>query len=117
MEKTAYWPDELNNSMNHGIAVEFRAEIALGLIRHFGAIAAKFEGEDSAGRNKMILLSPSDLVERCFSISEIFIAEAERRGYVRTPSVTDEQRAAMKARIDDITFKTRFSSTVEKASD
>lgn len=52
------------------------------LIIRFGLIAGAPAGEDSAGRQASGLMSPADIVNRAFDISEAYFAELEDRGMV-----------------------------------
>lgn len=78
-----YWSDPLRPKDCPAFLLEARAEIALKLLDHFGVVAGTNEGEDSAGRSKLILQTPEEVVKRCFNIAELFIAEAETRNAIR----------------------------------
>jgi len=63
-----------------GVIFELRADIAMRLIERFGSVAGKTDGEDTAGRARLTLQEPEELVKRCYAIADLFVAEAERRG-------------------------------------
>jgi hypothetical protein len=57
------------------------AEIAQELVTRWGIIAARPDGEDSAGRAKLALLAPAEIVQRACDTAELLIAEFEKRGW------------------------------------
>jgi hypothetical protein len=57
------------------------AEIAQEFVTRWGMIAAKPDGEDSAGRAKLALLAPVEIVQRACDTAELLIAEFEKRGW------------------------------------
>lgn len=61
---------------------EYEAQAAFQLIERFGSVAAVPDGEDSSGRQRLRLQTPEELVERCFTIARLFMAEARRRNLV-----------------------------------
>lgn len=110
MDKKQYWPNELMCSFPGGMVLECRAEIALHLIQHFGSIAGKIEGEDSSGRAKLLLQEPQELVDRCFLIAELFVQQAEEKGLLKTPSITDEDKAIHSGKIERIKMNESYKS-------
>lgn len=56
--------------------------IAERLITHFGAIACESDGEDTSGRQKLRLMTPNELVARCFDIADVFCTAARQRGWL-----------------------------------
>lgn len=91
-----YWPIE-HRKTKYGLAtlgfceLEFRAEIAMRLISHFGAIAGKRPPGAPPGPDAGVeLQTPEELVERCFAIADLFIAKCEERGAIR-PISEEEQ--------------------------
>jgi hypothetical protein len=80
------------------------ARMAFELISRWGMVAATPAGEDSAGRQRLRLQTPSELVDRAFVVADLAFHEARRRGLmVRTPVAelmrAREQEAAELARI------------------
>jgi hypothetical protein len=57
------------------------AEIAQEFATRWGMIAAKPDGEDSAGRAKLALLAPAEIVQRACDTADLLIAEFEKRGW------------------------------------
>ena len=57
------------------------ARIAEALIERWGIVAARSDGEDSAGRQKLALLTPQELVERACETAALACAEFDRRGW------------------------------------
>ena len=66
----------------HTNALNRRAELAADFVARWGMVAAKPEGEDSAGRAKLVLLSPQELVDRSCETAMLIMAEFERREWV-----------------------------------
>ena len=71
------------------------------LIDKWGLVAAMPDGEDSAGRSRLRLPTPTELTDRAFAIAEALFAKAEATGHiVKLPdlnelnAVYDEKRAA-----------------------
>lgn len=52
------------------------ARVACALLEKWGMVAAVEDGEDSAGRQKLRLMSPEELVKRAFDTAEGFMAMA-----------------------------------------
>lgn len=62
--------------------LEFEAKMAHDFIERWGMVLAMDDGEDSAGRHKIRLATPEELVSRAFTIAELFMKEARRRNLV-----------------------------------
>ena len=60
----------------HSTYVTPRVSMAWKLLEHFAVIAARDDGEDSAGRHKIKLSDPHETVQRCFDLADSFIALA-----------------------------------------
>lgn len=60
------------------------ARFASQLIERWGLVAAMPDGEDSAGRQKMRLPTPAELVFRAMTMAETFFIHAKERGHVIT---------------------------------
>lgn len=63
-------------------ALDREAEFALALVERWGLVAGVPEGEDSAGRAQLRLLTPAEVVARAFDCAKLAYAEAEKRGLV-----------------------------------
>jgi len=82
-----YWPADIGPGY---VDLELRANIALRLIeQNTATIAGKTDGEDSAGRARVVLQPPGELVTRCFEIADTFIDTAEKRGDIRPASAEE----------------------------
>jgi hypothetical protein len=69
---------------------DYRATLATELLARWGCIAAMPDGEDSAGRQKLRLIPPQEVVKRACDIAGWAIDEMEFRGWyleVPTPEV------------------------------
>lgn len=58
------------------------AELAVRMIERWGQVAAIDDGEDSAGRAKLRLATPEELVTRAFEVAELYVYHAAHRGHV-----------------------------------
>lgn len=67
---------------DRGFILGARASIALRILDHFAIIAATDGGEDSAGRHRLKLHEPEQLVARAFEIANLFIEQAEQQGEI-----------------------------------
>ena len=56
--------------------------LAIHLIERWGSVAGKPDGEDTAGRAKIGLQTPRELVDRACNTAEITFAELEKRGWM-----------------------------------
>ena len=60
---------------------EERARMAIDFVCRWGAVAGFPNGEDSAGRQKLRLMTPAELVARACSCADLLVGEAEKRGW------------------------------------
>ncbi len=63
-------------------APEFRALLAMELLGKWGLVAALPDGEDSAGRQKLKVHAPEDLVARACEIADRAYQEFCTRGWM-----------------------------------
>ena len=63
---------------------ELEARFALNLLERWGMVMAEPDGEDTAGRQKLKLMSPNVLVERAFEVARLAMAECRTRGLMHT---------------------------------
>ena len=97
-----YFEVELHRSFTNGFKMEWRSQIALELIRAFGAIAGKRGSDDSSGKSTLDLQTPEELVERCFKIADLYMATVEQRGDIQPATVSEEQKAAFFGKLEGI---------------
>ncbi len=72
----------------------YMALMANSFIERWAMVAAKPDGEDSAGRQRLTLLSVPEVVERACSMAETALAEFEKRGWMLTvplPRLSDDK--------------------------
>lgn len=75
-----------------------QAETALELARHLSIVAADVDGEDTAGRQKLRLLTPAQVASRAAQIAEALWAEFEQRDWLLAlPGVAELREADEKA--------------------
>lgn len=71
-----------------------RMHFAMQCIERWGMVAGEADGEDSAGRAKIRLATPTELVDRAFAISELLHERAAERGWLMSvPSYDDFDKA------------------------
>jgi len=59
---------------------EQEAKLAFSLLERWGMVAASPDGEDSAGRQKLRLSTPEELVGRAFTVAKIAVDHARDNG-------------------------------------
>lgn len=60
------------------------ASLAMNFVERWGMVCGEVDGEDSAGRQKLRLSTPDELVTRAFVIAEKLMAAARERGHMIT---------------------------------
>lgn len=74
---------------------ELEARMAVDMLVKWGMVAASPDGEDSAGRQKLRLATPEELVERAIQCADLLCAKMrERRWFHVAPSINDEPKEA-----------------------
>jgi hypothetical protein len=77
------------------------ARFAMDLLRQHGVLMGTPAGEDSAGRAKIGIMPPAEVVSRALDISQAFHAEARKRGCMlllpSTAEITEGVNEARKA--------------------
>ena len=68
------------------------ARLALVLVERWGLVAAKDEGEDAAGRSKVVLLNPEEVVSRACITAELLVAALRARSWMIPVPEWDEAR-------------------------
>jgi len=61
---------------------QFEARIATEFAQHYGMIAAIQDGEDSAGRQKLRLLTPSEVAERSIDTARLLVEGFRKQGWM-----------------------------------
>ena len=61
---------------------DIAARIAMGLVEKWGMVAGKPDGEDAAGRSKLALLDPDEVVDRAVVTAEGLVAKLRERGHI-----------------------------------
>lgn len=102
-----YWPLETSH-LERGYSFELRSALTWELIHHFGAVAGADGGEDSAGRAKLRLSTPGELVTRCYEITDMFMQACQERGEIRDLGMSDEEAAEETGRIMRIRSRAEY---------
>lgn len=61
---------------------DFKARMAIALVERWGMVAGIPDGEDSAGRTKLRLQTPNELVARACETADVLWRECLGRGWV-----------------------------------
>lgn len=79
------YPNALPNAMacNHTISME--ARIVLSIIERWAAVAGEPDGEDTAGRSKLRLQEPAEVVDRACEVAKAAVDAFEARGWIAPP--------------------------------
>jgi len=64
------------------VAGDDRAAFAAALLERWGMVCAQPDGEDSAGRQRLRLMTPAELVERACQVTEAAFAEFRKRDWL-----------------------------------
>lgn len=64
------------------VNAELPARIAMDLAKHLSMVAATPDGEDTAGRQKLRLLSPEEVGARACEIARELVNQFEERGWL-----------------------------------
>lgn len=98
------------------------ARLAFVLIEKWGMISCEADGEDSAGRQKVRLSTPTELVTRAFAVAEKAFQTAREKGYVvQLPDLNeinrdeDVEKMKRKASVAEMVSKPKAPPAVESA--
>jgi len=76
--------------LHHRKYLNPQADMAMAFIERWGVVAAKPDGEDAAGRQKLALLTIDEVVDRAFEMADKAFDRAEALGWViPTPSLDE----------------------------
>jgi hypothetical protein len=85
--------DEMYHQPNYGVNFSLKFTVALDIIRHAALISAKEDGEDTSGRQKLLLLPAKDVAVRALDIAEALVDGGISRGWIAELKVSAEERA------------------------
>lgn len=76
-----------------------KARLAVQMVERWGLVAAVPDGEDGAGRQKMRVPTPAELVGQACSVASALVDEFRRSGWmVEVPGIEEMERAAAEHR-------------------
>lgn len=94
--------DKIDVKLDKRSAVSHKGMIAVTLVEKWGMIAAVEDGEDSAGRTKLRLSTPVEVVNRAMETADILVEQMKQVGWiVKTPTSTEMRAKFLEARGDD----------------
>lgn len=82
--------------------LEFEAKVAEEFIARWGMVAGAPDGEDSAGRAKLRLQTPEELIERAFNTAALFMEHARKYKLVHVTPDAEEVFRLAKERTKEI---------------
>ena len=83
-----------------GEHLQYEARLATALIERWGMVMGAVDGEDSAGRQKLALMSPEDVVARACDSAALAMKEFRNRGWILEVPTIDEARKILAERDD-----------------
>lgn len=94
-ERTIVRTDRFKNSEivlidHHKSMPTLRARTAIDMATRWGMVAGRQSGEDSAGRGKIDIMSPAEVVDRAVTTADLLITEFENRGWIETMPSAEE---------------------------
>ena len=105
----------------YGFIADYRWNLATDIIHHCALVTAQIDGEDSAGRQAIKLMSPADVAARAMDIADNMVNMAHERGWFLPPTVTDHERAQYAGLLEKMKHyggysddNTKLSETMEK---
>jgi hypothetical protein len=86
MKPTAHIYNELKNysdrvGVHDPLWLTAVGRMSVVFVEKWGMVAATPDGEDSAGRMKLRLLTPAELTQRAVETAELVYAEVQKRGH------------------------------------
>lgn len=70
----------VDNAHKDGERIALRTRLVFAMVDRWGMVAGILDGEDSAGRSRLRLATPSELVDRAYDIADLMIARGETDG-------------------------------------
>ena len=88
------------NAVVMGVTHSLKSEMAMRIVERWAMVCAEPDGEDSAGRAKLRLLSPELVVDRALAVSDLLVDRLADNGWITKPemSLEDVQRRDGKLR-------------------
>ena len=93
-----------------GFAISLRGRLAITLVEKWGTVAGYDAGEDSVGRAKIGLMSPSDVVKRALEMADLIIAGLEEHDWIRPGVALPEEVAERAGRIEQAKYELRLGA-------
>ena len=78
-------------------AVDWATNFAAAFIERWGMVAAMPDGEDAAGRSKLRLMSPQELVDRAYETADLIVNRAIAEGRTRDLGPLTERKFLMQS--------------------
>ena len=114
MEPRKHFENEWERSPQFNMVIDFRWAVAERIIAHCALITADTNGEDSAGRQALRLLTAKEVAERAMDIADEMVNLGDARGWFKTPEVTAEERVQYFGLLDKLKLYGGFSEQKAK---
>ncbi len=93
-----------------GVNKSLRFQLMVDLLRSHPLIAAEEDGEDGAGRQKIRLQKPGEIVNRAAEIADLAVTVAEGNGWLKAVTITPEEVRRRIGELDAITWDAKLGS-------
>ena len=93
-----------------GYAISLRGKLAITLVERWGTVAGYDTGEDSAGRAKIGLMLPADVVNRATEMASLLVDALEQREWVKPGTALPEEVAERAGRIEQAKYELRLGA-------
>ena len=85
------WGSKMDRAPHMTVALNQRALLAVQLVERWGMVAGAPDGEDSAGRQRLRMMSPDEMVVRATATANRLFREfSDRRWMYEVPEIKDE---------------------------
>ncbi len=93
-----------------GVNKSLRFQLMCDLLRAHPLVAADDDGEDGAGRQKIRLQKPGEIVNRAAEIADLAVTVAAKNGWLRAVTITPEEVREKVGQLDAITWDAKLGS-------
>lgn len=90
--------------------MDIRGKIALDIIRHCALVAAKADGEDSTGRQRLLELNAKEVADKACDMADAMVVNFEERGWLKPyPPLEEHMTKVMQleSMMDNLRYKMR----------
>ncbi len=110
MDDSKFFTNELIHNLRYEVNFHLKFEVALDIIRHAALVSAKENGEDSSGRQQLMLLTAEQVAVRAADIAEHLVNNAVSRGWVKESTVTNETKARLTGKLRRLGYESEIDN-------